>query len=578
MTTTASEQPTSQASFLVADCGATNTTVVLFDVVDGVYRLIARATTPTTVAAPWSDVVLGLQQAITHISQRTGRPLLNERGTLIKPARRDGSGVDHFIVVASAAPPLRTLLVGLFDDVSINSARRALTTSYTQEIDCFSLSDRRNERAQVAALIEKQPDLIFLTGGTDGGAEKRLLEMAEMVNLGLGALAETKRPQVVFAGNRHLRQQVGALIGDRAVVRVADNVRPTLETEQIDDAAEVISRLYQDVKLKSLPGIHEVNEWSNQSPTPTARAFADIVAYFAALHQGRVLGVDLGSNSVTLVTATADSVNLTVRTDLGMGRPVVNLLDKVEPAAIAHWLSYEIGQEVIRDFIVNKSVHPQTIPMTEAELRLEHAIARQVIRQVATEAAADLDRVGQNGASPFRLLLARGATLANAPRPGQALLILLDALQPVGIFSVALDRYGLLPALGTLARREPLAVVQALEAGTLLDLGWVVVPTGPGQPGQEVLNVTVNPGALKVDVGYGEIAVVPLGTAQPVEVSLQPARRFDIGFGPGQGKTVTLRQGAVGLVVDARGRPLSLPQDETARRNQIRQWLWDMGA
>ena len=574
MITTASEQPIPQVSFLVADCGATNTTVVLFDVVEGVYRLIARATAPTTVASPWSDVVLGLRQAITHISQRTGRPLLNERGTIIKPTRRDGSGVDHFVAVASAAPPLRTLLVGLFDDASIKSARRALATSYTQVIDCFSLSDRRSERAQVAALIEKQPDLIFLTGGTDGGAEKRLLEMAEMVNLGLGALADTKRPQVVFAGNRQLRQQVSALIGDQAVVRVADNVRPALETEQIDDAAEVINRLYQDVKLKSLPGIHEVNEWSNQLPTPTARAFADIVAYFAALHQGRVLGVDLGSNSVTLVTATVDSVNLAVRTNLGMGQPIVNLLDKIEPAAIARWLPHESGQEEIRDFIVNKSVHPQTIPMTEAELRLEHAIARQAICQAAAEA----DRAGQDQASSFRLLLARGATLANAPRPAQTLLILLDALQPTGIFSVALDRYGLLPALGTLARQEPLAAVQALEAGSLLDLGWVVVPTGPGHSGQEVLNVTVNSGALKVDVSYGEIAVVKLGTTQPVEIALQPARRFDIGFGPGQGKTVTLRQGAVGLVVDARGRPLSLPEDESTRRNQVRQWLWDMGA
>ena len=577
MTTTAPEI-ISKTSFLVADCGATNTTVILFDVVDGAYRFIARATTPTTIAAPWSDITLGVQRAITHISQQTGRPLLNERGTLIKPTRRDGSGVDQFVVVASAAPPLQTLLVGLFDDVSISSARHALASTYTQEIDCFSLSDRRSERAQVAALIEKQPDLIFLTGGTDGGAEKRLLEMAEMVNLGLGALAETKRPHVVFAGNRNLREQLRALIGDRAMVRVADNVRPTLETEQIDDAAEVISRLYQDVKLKSLPGIHEVNEWSNQPPTPTARAFADIVAYFAALHQGRVLGIDLGSNSVTLVTAEAESVNLTVRTDLGMGQPVINLLDKVEPAAVAGWIPHQSGEEAVCDFIYNKSVHPQTVPMTETELRLEQAIAREIIRQVAIETATKPDRAGQGRPSSFRLLLARGAALANAPRPGQALLILLDALQPVGIFSVALDQYGLLPALGTLARREPLAVVQALEAGILLDLGWVIVPTGPGQPGQEVLNVTINSGGLKVDVHYGEIAVVTLGTAHPVEVSLQPGRRFDIGFGPGQGKTVTLHEGAVGLVVDARGRPLSLPQDESARQNQIRQWLWDMGA
>ncbi|HEX6387600.1 MAG TPA: glutamate mutase L, partial [Anaerolineae bacterium] len=274
----------------------------------------------------------------------------------------------------------------------------------------------------------------------------------------------------------------------------------------------------------------------------------------------------------------AESISVTVRSNLGMGGPVVNLLDKVEPAAIARWTAEEISEDTVRNFVYNKSVHPQTIPMTEAELHLEHAIAREIIHQVAIEAAAIQESSSTGLAPSFRLLLARGATLVNAPRPGQALLILLDALQPGGIFSVALDQHGLLPALGMLASREPLAVVQALEAGILLDMGWVVVPIGPGQTGQEVINVTANPGGLKVDVHYGEIAVVTLAKEQPVEVSLQPARRFDIGFGPGQGRTVTLRGGAVGLVVDARGRPLSLPQDEATRREKVRQWLWDMGA
>lgn len=576
--TTITPETTTKASFLVADCGATNTTVVLFDVVGGAYRFIARATTPTTVAAPWSDLVPGVQQAITDISQRTGRPLLNERGALIRPTRRDGSGVDQFIVVASAAPPLQTLLVGLFDDVSIHSARRALAGAYAQEIDCFSLSDRRNQRAQIASLIEKQPDLIFITGGTDGGAEKRLLEIVEMVNLGLGVLVETKRPHVIFAGNRHLRERVRTMIGDSAIVRIADNVRPTLETEQINDAAEVVSRLYEDIKLKSLPGIHEINEWSNYPPQPTARAFANIVTYFAALHQGAVLGVDLGSNSVTLVSAEADSVNLTVCTNLGVGRPIINLLDSVEPSNISRWLADDVCEEVVRDFIFNKSVHPQSIPMTEAELRLEQAIAREIIRQAAAESTIARDNAGTHSVPAFSVLLARGAALANAPQPAQALLILLDALQPAGIFSVALDKHAVLPALGTLAQREPLAVVQALEAGILLDLGWVVVPTGHGQPGQEVLNVTVSPGNLKVDVHYGEIAVITLPQQQDIEVFLQPARRFDIGFGPGQSKRVSLSGGTLGLVVDARGRPLSLSQDEVARRTQLQQWLWDMGA
>jgi hypothetical protein len=45
-------------------------------------------------------------------------------------------------------------------------------------------------------------------------------------------------------------------------------------------------------------------------------------------------------------------------------------------------------------------------------------------------------------------------------------------------------------------------------------------------------------------------------------------------------KSIPVEGGALGLIVDARGRPLArqLPADPELRRDQIQQWLWDMGA
>jgi hypothetical protein len=34
----------------------------------------------------------------------------------------------------------------------------------------------------------------------------------------------------------------------------------------------------------------------------------------------------------------------------------------------------------------------------------------------------------------------------------------------------------------------------------------------------------------------------------------------------------------VGLVIDARGRPLVLQPDPEKRRERVQQWLWDVGA
>ncbi|MBK8987175.1 MAG: glutamate mutase L [Chloroflexi bacterium] len=554
-------------SFLVVECGSVNTTAALFDIAAGTYRLICQTMAPTTASEPWLNIMDGVLNAIQQMESITGRALLTPQRKLITPARQNGSGVDQFAAVASAAEPLITSLVGLFDDVSLSSGRGVVAAAYANVINSFSLNQEQNAEEMLAALIAQRPDLVFIVGGTDGGAEQRLLHLVETVSSGIGPLAAKQPVQVLFAGNKHLRERVRDLLKDRAKVHVAENVRPNLETENLADAARIVNDLYSDLKLGALPGVHTLHEWHKQPIIPTLQAFATVAKYFAALHKGRVVGVDLGSNSVAVLVADAHHVQTYMRNDLGMGQPIIHLLDEVEPAAIARWMPQAISDDEIRDFIWHKSLYPQTIPTTEFESYLEQAIAREMIRCVAPEALP-----------PFNVLLARGQTLTNTPLPGQAILLLLDALQPTGIFSVALDKYGVLPALGALAAYQPLAVVQALEAGVLTDLGWVIAPTGKVQTGQSVVKGVVESpqGQFDLDVEYGRIDATILDSGQIADVSLQPDKRIDLGFGPGKGKKLSVRGGAVGLMVDARGRPLPTPDDDK-RIEQVRKWYWDVG-
>ncbi len=567
-------KPFQPESYLIAECGNTHTNVLLFDVVEGAYRLIGRASAPTTLITPWSNIIAGLIEAIDRLANATGRKLLSSN-KLISP-EREGAGVDHFIFIVSAAAPLKTILVGLSEDVSLSSARRALYTVYAQEIDTFSLADSRTEEEQVAAIIAQKPDLVFLTGGTDGGADQRLAKFARTVSLGVNMLLGAKQVSVLYAGNKNLRKQIKDIMGENIPLHVAENVRPNLQTEQFDDAARIIGDLFEELKIKELPGIHTIRDWSHFAPLPTPRAFASMVQYFATLQKNnaRVVGLELGTESVTIVTATTDFVDLLIRSDLGMGHALPQLLQYTKAANIARWMPEEISNDEVRDFLHNKSLHPQTVATTEKELHLEQAIARELIR-VAAQSTAD-----NQPAPPFRMLLVRGLTFNNMPRPGQIISVILDALQPTGIFGVALDQYGVLPALGALSALEPLAAVQALESKVLADLGWVVVPTGKGQPGQKVIHVTIESeekaAQYEGDVEFGTLEVFILGKGRS-KVTLKPERRFDIGLGSGKGTTIHITGGRVGLVVDARGRPLQLPQDELARRSLIRQWNFDMG-
>ncbi|HIP70442.1 MAG TPA: hypothetical protein EYH05_03490, partial [Anaerolineae bacterium] len=524
----------------------------------------------------------GVNQAIRQITRTTGRKLVNERGYLIQPAQQNGVGIDHFGLVTSAGLPLRTLLAGLYEDVSLISARKALGTIYYEEVETLSLADTRDEAEQVTAVIEAKPDITFITGGTDGGAKARLMQLMDVINLGLQVSHTAQRPQIIYAGNINLREPVRQLFSNKANVHVANNVRPTLDSEQLNDAAHIVTGLYEELKIQTLPGIQELLDWSSFPVQATARTFARISQYFAALQNQRILGVDLGSNSVSFILADPAGEQISVQSDLGMGQPIQNLLDKVTPETISRWVPTEISAADTADFILNKSIHPQTIPMTGLELQLEQAAAREILRCALTKTAENWgwDFNGPQPVPPsFGLLLARGSLLANSPRPGQVMLMLLDALQPAGTFSVAVDQYGVLPALGLLASHAPEAAVQVLEAGVLSDLGWVIAPSGKGQLGKTAVKVSIETTGMEGEVEFGKIEIFPIPPGQLVEVTVQPAGKLDIGFGPGQGRQKMKIYGGIvgGLVIDARGRPLTLPSDEEERRTLMRKWLWDMG-
>ncbi len=569
-------------SFLVADIGHTHTNVALFDVVRSSYRFIGCAQAPTTLSSPWHNVTIGIQQAIARLADCLQRPLLDRQGWLITPANSAGAGVDNFAATVSAAAPLKTVVVGLLDEVSLASARRALQTIYAREVDHLSLSDTRSEAEQIDAIIQHRPDLIFIAGGTDGGDTIQVTRRMETVATALELLAQTDvhRPEVVFAGNRQLRAAAANRFKSIANLHAIDNVRPTLEMEQLHPARQIAATLYEDLKVSTLPGFDDVAAWCQYPVMPTAQAFARISHYLAAVSRGRVLGLDVGSDSVTLVAATPDSNQLLVRTDLGLGSSLGNAAAVLDSNAVLNWMPANgVDAETLHDFVMNKTLYPYSLPITETELRLEQAITREMLRQTAAQAAASW---GAKDAMPtFNLLLLRGGIFHTTPRPGQAALMALDALQPTGIFALAVDRYGALPALGALAAHKPLVAVQALEGGVLVDLGWVIALTGRGQAGQKALDLrleTDGQGTLEVEVPFGALEVLPLALGQKARLTLKPAsRQFDIGLGPGEGHSLTVQGGLVGVIVDARGRPLTLPANQAARGERLRQWLWDMG-
>jgi len=56
-------------------------------------------------------------------------------------------------------------------------------------------------------------------------------------------------------------------------------------------------------------------------------------------------------------------------------------------------------------------------------------------------------------------------------------------------------------------------------------------------------------------------------------VVAEPTRHFDLGAGSGKRIEREVRGGTVGLILDARGRPLELSQDRTLCRRATSAWV-----
>ncbi|HET6846811.1 MAG TPA: glutamate mutase L, partial [Anaerolineales bacterium] len=291
-------------SLLAVDVGGSNTRAALFDVVEGSYRFVASGSAASTAEAPFRDISLGVRGAIQHLQTITGRTLLDGDGRLITPVQPDGSGVDTFASTLSAGPAMKTALVGLLADVSLESARRLAETCYTRIVDTTGVNDARQPDQRIDALMRSQPDVVLITGGTDGGASRSLQKILEPAGLAAFLLAPEKRPSILFAGNQKSQAEVEELLGKvSASLHLSPNVRPSLEIEDLEPAAHELALLFVEVRKRQLMGVDQLEAWTGGDVLPTAYAKGRIVRLLNRLYgssRGSVLAVDLGASAAVI--------------------------------------------------------------------------------------------------------------------------------------------------------------------------------------------------------------------------------------------------------------------------------------
>ena len=575
-------------SLLAVDVGTITTCAALFDVVEGHYRFIASGQAPSTAAAPYRNIGEGARQAIENLQTVTGRRFLGEDLQLIVPAH-EGVGVDSFAATLSAGPAIKTVVVGLLDDVSLESTHRLARSIYARVVETICLNDTRKPEQQIDSLLRLRPDLILIAGGTDGGATRSVQRLIETVGLACHLLPADKRPTLLFAGNQKLAEEIRSkLTSLTSSLSISPNLRPGVATEDLQPAQSALASLVTHVRQGQMNGVDELNAWSRNTLLPTATAEGRIIRFLSQVYDSSkgILGVDLGASATTIAAAFGGELTLGVYPQLGLGEGLPNLLRYTSPEEILRWTPLDIPTDAVHEYIYQKSIHPASLPATPEDLSIEQAIARQCLRVALVSASKDFPakaRRAAYGLTPyFEPILAAGSVITRAPTLGQSLLILLDAIQPLGITTVIMDQNKLLPALGAAARHNTILPIQVLESGAFLGLATVVTPYINVRPGVPVLQarlVLQNGNESRLEVKQGSLEIMHMPSGQSGRLYIEPLRHADLGLGPGRTRPdgFPVTGTALGLVFDARGRPLRFSSNVAHRRETVKKWLWTLG-
>ncbi len=294
-------------------------------------------------------------------------------------------------------------------------------------------------------------------------------------------------------------------------------------------------------------------------------------------------GLDISTSHGAVYAASADESTQRVRVDLGGRLGPTTILREVGAEAVLRWLPTDVPVERLEELATLRLTYPSCPATTREELLIEHAFLREQVHLLALGAQRYVGDGPGAVDRPMDLLIAGGNVLAQTPRMMQALLILLDALQPEGLTQVAVDRAGGLPLLGLLDSTLEAPAATLLERDAVLNAGLVVAPVGHGRVGQPAITVEVayaDRAPVVTEVHYGSLAVVSLLPGERAVLTLWPEQGLDVGVGAGNAAMprFEIEGGAVGIIVDARGRPLELPAHPDRRQARLLDWFQSTGA
>ena len=524
------------------------------------------------------DDIQALLNALAELEAQTGLRLVNPGGRF-NFNDQDEDGLEKVGLTFSAGAPIRTAVIGLSEKFSLQPLRRLVNFFNCEIVLEINLQKEPNISAQLEKLVNTGFDLLVVAGGVNSGPERALKAVINNLRL-LVQLRGAERPQIVYAGNQALGDYAKLELEMGHDFHLAGNIQPDSQREDLSFAYPAMIEAIKHIRFREFP------EWKRFFDHPKV----DILpAEFARARMGQwleqtqkngkgVLQIHLGAESGQVI-ANRDGRRMAAWEHLSATQSDIQ--------AVSRALETEVEPFAVAAYMLNKLVRPVFKPATLEELSIEMAWIRYRIKKMLKRLSQLDPRFLYDGnlglRDEYEPILLSVSGLELLPSIRHFFLVLLDGIMPSGITTFVWDDLDTLPALGVLAKTDSLLATQVVDTDIFTSLAMVINVNSPLSVGQTVLRLEVDEGEGELrqhhQVFASELKRIEGPPGHDVRVYLSPEESSDAGMGlPGLGGWVSTPPSRIGIIIDARGRPIQLPADPIARRETQRDWLWELGA
>ncbi len=565
------EGATTLGSGLVIDIDRHTVRAVLFDTVGGHGRFVTASEAVSTVLPPIADPSAAIRQVIRAVEEDTGMTLVGDYG--VQTPRQGHVGVEFIALTGQPVSPVKLAFIPI-GNTSLTRSLVAAARRTISIVEVFDRDVRTDDGALSGTMLEGairafQPDAVVILDGDNVQAE-----WATAVGTLSSLTAEGVINQIIIVARDQYQQQAAQTMGEDADLRGIDPGEFT--PADIGAAIEMELHSLYDARFDPRSVLSLA-----QPVTFVGRARAgDLVTQFLARRRDQtVTAVSVGDGTI-VHSASPDSSLIGIRPDLDAHANIRSVLHG-DARGILRWLPFSMSEEELNHWILNRALRPSTVSDTSRDRLIESAVVIEELRSVWSD-LAPVERQHHD-------LIVGGALFASWDSPGLALLSLLNALGPKpaqGVVEVALDVDGMFHAAGAIGELSPALAADVVERDMLLPLATVIVVGGEGREGDLALRGTIEiegGDTRQFSVPIGSVHQLDLGADENASVTITCEPSVSIaGSEAGEevvfGRSVRLRGGELGIVIDARGASVDGSNDASTQNARMSNWLSDLKA